>query len=42
MARKGINPSINAVSTLMLVALLILLVIINKRSEKNKKIEVEI
>lgn len=42
MARKGINPSINAVSTLMLVSLLILLVIINKRSEKNKKIEVEI
>ncbi|MET3617441.1 spermidine/putrescine transport system permease protein [Peptoniphilus olsenii] len=41
MARKGINPSINAVSTIMLVVLLILLLIINKRSEKqntNKKI----
>jgi spermidine/putrescine transport system permease protein len=43
MARKGINPSINAISTLMLVALLILLVIINKRSENqniNKEQEV--
>ena len=40
MARKGINPAINAVSTLMLIALLILLVIINKRSEKNRKLEV--
>lgn len=43
MARRGINPSINAISTLMLIALLILLLIINKRSESqnlNKKQEV--
>lgn len=43
MARRGINPSINAISTLMLLALLILLLIINKRSESqnlNKKQEV--
>ncbi|MBU5669453.1 ABC transporter permease [Peptoniphilus sp. MSJ-1] len=37
MARKGINPSINALSTIMLVVLLILLVIINKRNEKDKQ-----
>lgn len=37
MARKGINPSINAISTIMFILLLILLVIINKRSEKNNK-----
>lgn len=36
MARKGINPSINAISTIMFVVLLILLVIINKRGEKQK------
>jgi len=35
MARKGINPSINALSTIMLTVLLILLVIINKRSDKS-------
>lgn len=35
MARKGINPSINALSTLMLLILLILLVIINRRSENK-------
>lgn len=33
MARKGINPSINAMSTLMFLSLLILLVVINKRSK---------
>lgn len=32
MARKGINPSINAMSTIMFLSLLILLMIINKRS----------
>lgn len=33
MARKGINPSINALSTLMFLAMLILLLIINKKSK---------
>ncbi len=37
MARRGINPVINALSTLMFVGLLILLLIINKRTEKNIK-----
>lgn len=37
MARKGINPSINALSTLMLLALLILLLLINRRSENKLK-----
>lgn len=32
MARKGINPSINAMSAIMFVSLLILLLVINKRS----------
>lgn len=32
MAKKGINPSINALSTIMFVVLLILLIIINKRT----------
>jgi spermidine/putrescine transport system permease protein len=35
MARRGINPVINALSTLMFVGLLILLLIINRRSDKN-------
>lgn len=35
MARRGINPVINALSTLMLVGLLVLLLVINKRSEKQ-------
>lgn len=35
MARRGINPVINALSTLMLVALLSLLLIINSRSGKS-------
>lgn len=33
MARKGINPSINALSTLMFIAMLVLLLIINKKSK---------
>lgn len=37
MARKGINPSINALSTLMFALLLILLLVINKRSEQKEK-----
>ena len=35
MARRGINPVINALSTLMFIGLLILLLIINKRTDKN-------
>lgn len=35
MARTGINPVINALSTLMFLALLVLLLIINKRTDKN-------
>jgi spermidine/putrescine transport system permease protein len=38
MARKGINPTINALSTLMFISLVALLLIINSRSEKSKKI----
>jgi spermidine/putrescine transport system permease protein len=37
MARRGINPKINALSTLMFLSVLILLLIINKRSEKEIK-----
>lgn len=36
MARRGVNPSINALSTLMFVGLLILLLIINKRSMRER------
>lgn len=35
MARRGINPVINALSTLMFIGLLVLLIIINKRSDKG-------
>jgi len=35
MARRGINPKINALSTLMFTTVLILLLIINKRTSKN-------
>lgn len=35
MARRGINPVINALSTLMFVGLLILLIIINRRTDEN-------
>ena len=37
MSRRGINPVINALSTLMFLTMMILLLIINKRSEKNIK-----
>jgi len=37
MARMGINPKINALSTLMFASVLILLLIINKRSDKDEK-----
>ena len=36
MARRGIKPTINALSTLMFVTVLILLLIVNKRSENNE------
>ncbi|MDR7857026.1 ABC transporter permease [Tissierella sp.] len=36
MTRRGINPVINALSTLMFVGMLIMLLIINKRTEKNE------
>ncbi len=36
MTRRGINPVINALSTLMFVGLIIMLLIINKRTEKNE------
>lgn len=35
MAKRGINPVINALSTLMFIGLLILLLIINSRTDKN-------
>lgn len=35
MARRGINPVINALSTLMFISMLVLLLIINKRTDKN-------
>ncbi|WP_142415302.1 ABC transporter permease [Hathewaya massiliensis] len=37
MARKGINPTINALSTIMFLTVLVLLLIINKRSLKGEK-----
>lgn len=36
MARRGIKPEINALSTLMFISVLILLLIINKRSSKER------
>ena len=36
MAKKGIDPSINALSTIMFVAVMALLLIINRRSEKEE------
>ncbi len=35
MTRRGINPIINALSTLMFISLLVLLLIINKRTDKS-------
>ena len=40
MARKGINPSINALSTLMFVTVLILLLIINRKDFTAKGDEI--
>lgn len=42
MARRGVRPTINALSTIMLTAVLLLMILINKRSngaEKSKKIK---
>ena len=41
MARRGINPKINAVSTLLFVTVFILLIIINKRDAVAKQLEVK-
>ncbi len=38
MARRGINPSINALCTIMFLAVVILLIIINKRSSKGAEL----
>lgn len=37
MARKGLNPKINAVSTLLFVSVLLLLIVINLRASKKNK-----
>lgn len=37
MARRGLNPKINALSTLMFVSVLLLLLIVNKRQGKDSK-----
>lgn len=37
MARRGINPKINALSTLMFVVVMVLLLVINKRSAANSE-----
>ena len=37
MTKRGINPKINALSTLMFVFVMILLLIINKRDSKKSK-----
>ncbi|KAE9634032.1 MAG: spermidine/putrescine transport system permease protein [Epulopiscium sp.] len=39
MARRGVNPTINALSTLMFLSVLILLFIVNKRTSKDIKEE---
>lgn len=36
MARRGINPIINALSTLMFVTMLILLILINKNTKEEE------
>jgi len=43
MARRGINPKINALSTLMFLTIMLLIIFINKRqkSESLKIMEVE-
>lgn len=39
MAKRGINPKINAVSTILFIVVLILLIIVNKRTNTEKKEE---
>jgi spermidine/putrescine transport system permease protein len=39
MARRGINPKINALSTLMFVCVLLMLLIINKRASKDNNLD---
>ena len=39
MARRGINPAINALSTLMFITVLLLLLIVNKRTTNNPRKE---
>lgn len=39
MAKRGINPKINAVSTILFVVVLLLLIIVNKRTNASKKEE---
>ncbi|KAB3535439.1 ABC transporter permease [Alkaliphilus pronyensis] len=39
MARRGINPKINALSTIMFITVLLLLIIINNRMSKNNTIK---
>jgi len=39
MARLGISPKINALSTLMFIVVLVLLLIVNKRSATNGRNE---
>jgi spermidine/putrescine transport system permease protein len=38
MAKRGVKPSINALSTLMLITVVILLLLINKRSTKGDEL----
>ena len=39
MARRGLSPTINALSTIMFVSVMILLVIINVRSSRQNRKE---
>jgi spermidine/putrescine transport system permease protein len=39
MAKRGINPKINAVSTILFIVVLVLLIIVNKRTNTEKKEE---
>lgn len=38
MAKRGVKPSINALSTLMLITVVILLLLINKRTTKGDEL----
>lgn len=38
MTKRGIKPEINALSTVMFISILVLLILINRRSDKNEKI----